>query len=32
VAALAGEKLIKNAAPGEYVMTSSGEWIQKPAR
>ena len=32
VAALAGEKLIENAAPGEYVMTSSGKWIQKPAR
>ena len=29
VAALAGAKLIESASPGEYVMTSSGEWIQK---
>ncbi len=32
VAARAGAKLVKNASPGEYVMTSSGKWIQKPAR
>ncbi len=32
VAALAGAKLVKNASPGEYVMTSSGKWIQKSAR
>jgi uncharacterized protein YdbL (DUF1318 family) len=29
VAALAGAKLIENAAPGEYVMTSSGKWTRK---
>jgi uncharacterized protein YdbL (DUF1318 family) len=29
VAALAGAKLIENASPGEYVMTSAGKWIQK---
>jgi uncharacterized protein YdbL (DUF1318 family) len=32
VAALAGAKLVKGAPPGQYVMTSSGKWIQKPAR
>ena len=32
VAALAGAKLVENASPGEYVMTSSGKWIQKPGR
>ena len=32
VAALAGAKLVKNASPGEYVMTSSGKWSQKPGR
>jgi uncharacterized protein YdbL (DUF1318 family) len=29
VAALAGAKLVENAAPGEYVMTSSGNWVRK---
>jgi uncharacterized protein YdbL (DUF1318 family) len=29
VAALAGAKLVANAAPGEYVMTSSGQWVRK---
>ena len=32
VAALAGAKLVKNASPGEYVMTNSGKWSQKPGR
>jgi uncharacterized protein YdbL (DUF1318 family) len=32
VAALAGAKLVENASPGEYVMTSSGKWKQKPAK
>jgi uncharacterized protein YdbL (DUF1318 family) len=32
VAALAGAKLIEKTAPGQYVMTSSGKWIKKPAR
>jgi uncharacterized protein YdbL (DUF1318 family) len=32
VAALAGAKLVEGASPGEYVMTSSGKWIQKTAR
>ena len=32
VAALAGEKWIKKTPPGQYVMTSSGKWKQKPAR
>jgi uncharacterized protein YdbL (DUF1318 family) len=32
VAVLAGAKLVEKAPPGEYVMTSSGKWIQKPAR
>jgi uncharacterized protein YdbL (DUF1318 family) len=32
VAALAGAKLVEKAAPGEYVMTKSGKWAQKPAR
>jgi uncharacterized protein YdbL (DUF1318 family) len=29
VAALAGAKLVQNAAPGEYVMTSAGNWVRK---
>jgi uncharacterized protein YdbL (DUF1318 family) len=29
VAALAGAKLVENAAPGEYVMTSAGNWVRK---
>ena len=29
VAALAGAKLVENAAPGEYVMTVSGQWVRK---
>lgn len=29
VAALAGAKLVKNATPGEYVMTSGGSWVRK---
>jgi uncharacterized protein YdbL (DUF1318 family) len=32
VAALAGSKLVENASPGEYVMTTSGEWVQKSER
>ena len=32
VAALAGAKLVEKAAPGEYVMTKAGRWVQKPAR
>jgi uncharacterized protein YdbL (DUF1318 family) len=32
VAALGGEKWIEKTPPGQYVMTSSGKWIQKPAR
>ena len=32
VAALAGAKLVEKAPPGEYVMTQSGKWAQKPAR
>jgi len=32
VAVLAGAKLVEGASPGEYVMTSSGKWIQKSAR
>jgi uncharacterized protein YdbL (DUF1318 family) len=32
VAILGGEKWIKKTPPGQYVMTSSGKWIQKPAR
>ena len=32
VAALAGAKLVEGAAPGEYVMTSSGKWVRKPSR
>ena len=32
VAALAGAKLVEKTPPGEYVMTSTGKWIQKPAR
>jgi uncharacterized protein YdbL (DUF1318 family) len=31
VAALAGAKLVEKTAPGQYVMTSSGKWIRKPA-
>ncbi len=26
---VAGEKLIKRAAPGEYIMTPSGQWARK---
>ena len=29
VAALAGSKLVANAAPGEYVMSDSGQWVRK---
>ncbi len=29
VAALAGAKIVANAAPGEYVMSSSGQWVRK---
>jgi uncharacterized protein YdbL (DUF1318 family) len=29
VAALAGQKLVNNAPPGHYVMTTSGQWIRK---
>jgi uncharacterized protein YdbL (DUF1318 family) len=29
VAALAGEKLVKNASAGEYVMTGAGKWVRK---
>ena len=32
VAALAGEKWIEKTPSGQYVMTSSGKWIQKPGR
>jgi len=32
VATLAGKKWIEKTPPGQYVMTSSGKWIQKPAR
>jgi uncharacterized protein YdbL (DUF1318 family) len=32
VAALAGKKWIEKTPPGQYVMTSSGKWIKKPAR
>jgi uncharacterized protein YdbL (DUF1318 family) len=32
VAALAGAKLIEKTPPGQYVMTKSGRWVQKPAR
>ena len=26
---VAGEKLVKRAKPGEYVMTQSGQWVRK---
>ena len=32
VATLAGKKWIEKTPPGQYVMTSSGKWTQKPAR
>jgi uncharacterized protein YdbL (DUF1318 family) len=32
VAALAGAKLVEKAPPGQYVMTTSGKWVRKPAK
>ncbi|MEE9250856.1 MAG: YdbL family protein [Alphaproteobacteria bacterium] len=29
VEVVAGEKLIKRAKPGEYIMTPSGQWVRK---
>lgn len=29
VETVAGEKLIKRAKPGEYIMTPSGQWVRK---